>query len=189
MTGRNGRMRQRLWKPSDFRNPEIRRQVEQALADRGHNGREPRKRQRPKLQHQDRLPVRRDRLEIWIPGLVLQTVNTMLGSGKREFQKDAKAVSRIALRAYARGLTLWRFEVPVDVYFEQRHAQPSGNLIDADNLVVKFLLDGLTDRGLGVIRDDKPSYVRTVAKHNNPTPQPETGVLIIVQEHRDFSLA
>lgn len=107
------------------------------------------------------LEVRNEALLIKLPDVKLPSVNRLIGSRKKDAQKEAKHSAQMVLWTY-KG-QLWRFTEPVYVAFVQ--VAPIGaRLIDVDNLYTKHILDALTKSGVGVIEDDSPKHVVRVVK-------------------------
>lgn len=112
-----------------------------------------------------------DPLALWLPGLILPSINQMIGSGKRQHQARAKAQAREAIAGLlAAGARVWSFDRRVVVDFRQqlrdRWAQH-----DPANLYPKHVLDLLTARhvgGLGIIADDSARHVARVACEIEP---------------------
>ena len=122
------------------------------------------------------MEVRREPLVIWLPEFWMDSVNNMIGRGRKKAQEIAKKEARDTLWNY--GGELWRIEGMVDVEFVQLR-DDYAHVMDSDNLYCKHLLDALTKKhGLGILADDSPRFVRRVSKWNEVRTGGEVGVRI-----------
>ena len=106
-------------------------------------------------------------LRLILPGLVLPSLNRMIGSGKRNQQAQARQSIARHLEPFAKELArIHRFTVRVDLHILQSRA--SLRLIDPSNLYVKHLIDRCTEHnGLAIIVDDAPQYLRRLILENS----------------------
>jgi hypothetical protein len=124
------------------------------------------------------LPIGAEPLRLWFPGLLLKSVNAMIGSGRKKSQEGSKRESQAAVMSIKRSVELWRFAGRVDIRVTQ-YVRASTHIIDSDNLHAKALIDALSyASGIGIIQNDDPRYVRWVCKRSEVDPGHDQGVMV-----------
>lgn len=116
-------------------------------------------------------------VEIWLPDLVLPSVNRMVKSKKREFQATAKHKAISAVLHAAERCHLRSFVGAVECLVEQRLTSINGHSVDVFNFYDKHVIDCLSrKKGLGIIEDDDPVHVPRVIRQT--VKAEKTGVYI-----------